>query len=112
MRLIIGSIFLFNFLFSQGFLHVDNRDIVDGTGAPILLRGMGLGGWLVQEGYMWNIHGFFGSPSNIESNIIDLVGEENTVAFYQAYYENYITEADVAFIAANGFNALRVPFHY
>ena len=98
--------------YGTGFLQTDGRFIVDADGNTVLLRGFGLGGWLVQEGYMWNIHGFFGSPSNIESKIIDLVGTENTAAFYQAYYENYITEADVAFIAANGFNALRVPFHY
>ena len=112
LRLIIPLIFLSGYLHSSGFLRTDGRTIVDETGNPVLLRGFGLGGWLVQEGYMWNIHGFFGSTSNIESNIIDLVGAENTAAFYQAYYENYITEADVAFIAANGFNALRVPFHY
>ncbi len=112
LRLILPLIFLSGYLHSSGFLRTDGRTIADGDGNPVLLRGFGLGGWLVQEGYMWNIHGFFGSPSNIESKIIDLVGAENTAAFYQAYYENYITEADVAFIAANGFNALRVPFHY
>jgi endoglucanase len=98
--------------YGTGFLQTDGRFIVDADGNTVLLRGFGLGGWLVQEGYMWNIHGFVGSPSNIESKIIDLVGTDNSDAFYQAYYENYITEADVAFIAANGFNVLRVPFHY
>jgi len=96
----------------QGFLKTDGRDIVDSTGNAVLLRGFGLGGWLVQEGYMWNIHGFFGSPSNIENEIINLVGEENSETFYQAYYDNYITEADIAYISSRGFNALRVPFHY
>lgn len=112
LRLILPLIFLSGYIHSSGFLRTDGRSIVDENGNPVLLRGFGLGGWLVQEGYMWNIYGFFGSPSNIESKIIDLVGTENTAAFYQAYYENYITEADVAFIAANGFNAIRVPFHY
>ena len=27
-------------------------EVVDGNGEPILLRGFGLGGWLVPEGYM------------------------------------------------------------
>jgi len=112
LRIILALISLSGNVFSNGFLRTDGRSIVDESGSPVLLRGFGLGGWLVQEGYMWNIHGFFGSPSNIESNIIDLVGQENSDAFYQAYYENYITEADIAFIAGNGFNALRVPFHY
>ncbi len=112
LRIILILISLSGNVFSAGFLRTDGRSIVDDSGSPVLLRGFGLGGWLVQEGYMWNIHGFFGSPNNIESKIIDLVGQENSAAFYQAYYENYITEADVAFIAGKGFNALRVPFHY
>ena len=68
MRIIIGSIFLFNFLFSQGFIHVENGEIVDGSSIPVLLRGLGLGGWLVPEGYMLNIPGF-GSPTEIENKI-------------------------------------------
>ena len=40
-------------LFGQvGFLHNVDGEVVDGNGDPILLRGFGLGGWLVPEGYM------------------------------------------------------------
>jgi len=50
--------FLLTLAYSQDFLHVgDNGKIVDGNDEPILLRGFGLGGWLVQEGYMWGIGG-------------------------------------------------------
>ncbi|MBT6711409.1 MAG: hypothetical protein HOB22_06825, partial [Candidatus Marinimicrobia bacterium] len=52
MRRIVLGLFLFNVGFSQGFLHVENGQIVEGNGEPILLRGFGLGGWLVPEGYM------------------------------------------------------------
>ena len=38
--------------YSQGFLHTSGKEIVEGNGEPILLRGFGLGGWLVPEGYM------------------------------------------------------------
>lgn len=37
----------------QGFLHAENGKIVDGSGKDIILKGWGLGNWLVQEGYMW-----------------------------------------------------------
>ncbi|MEC9376951.1 MAG: cellulase family glycosylhydrolase [Candidatus Neomarinimicrobiota bacterium] len=111
MRLIIGSIFLFNFLFSQGFLHVDNGDIVDGTGAPILLKGLGLGGWLVPEGYMLNIPGY-GSPTEIENKIEALLGTDLAAEFWDLYHENYVAEADVDQIAEWGFNSIRIPFHY
>lgn len=36
--------------FSQGFLHRDGQNIVDGNGKNVVLRGLGLGGWMVQEG--------------------------------------------------------------
>ncbi len=42
----------------QGFLHRDNKKIVDGNGNEVLLKGMGLGNWLVQEGYMMQTSAF------------------------------------------------------
>ena len=36
----------------QGFLHRIGQNIVDENGENIVLRGLGLGGWMVQEGYM------------------------------------------------------------
>jgi len=38
-----------------GFLRANNKRIVDGQGQEVLLRGMGLGGWMLQEGYMLGI---------------------------------------------------------
>ena len=38
MRLIIKTIVLSGLIFSQGFLHVENGEIVDGSGNPVLLR--------------------------------------------------------------------------
>ena len=111
MRIIIGSIFLFNFLFSQGFLHVENGEIVDGSGNPVLLRGLGLGGWLVPEGYMLNIPGF-GSPTEIENKIEALLGTELANEFWDLYHDKYVAKADIDQIAAWGFNSIRIPFHY
>ncbi len=38
--------------FSQGFLRADNKNIVNGSGEVFILRSMGLGGWMLMEGYM------------------------------------------------------------
>ena len=111
MRIIIGSIFLFNFLFSQGFIHVENGEIVDGSSIPVLLRGLGLGGWLVPEGYMLNIPGF-GSPTEIENKIEALLGTELANEFWDLYHDKYVAKADIDQIAAWGFNSIRIPFHY
>ena len=47
----INIFFLFMTIsYSQGFLQTSGKEIVEGNGEPILLRGFGLGGWLVPEG--------------------------------------------------------------
>ena len=111
MRLIIKTIVLSGLIFSQGFLHVENGEIVDGSGNPVLLRGLGLGGWLVPEGYMLNIPGF-GSPTEIENKIELLLGAELANEFWDLYHDKYVAKADIDQIAAWGFNSIRIPFHY
>ena len=40
----------------QGFLKADGKRIVNEQGENILLRGISLGGWMVQEGYMLHLN--------------------------------------------------------
>ncbi len=96
----------------HGYLRTSGRVFVDDSGATVQLRGFGLGGWLVQEGYMWNTSGFYGSTSVIQREIIELVGDSAASQFYNDYYLAYITETDVIQLSDWGFNCLRVPFHY
>ncbi|NJO88333.1 MAG: hypothetical protein HC831_04720, partial [Chloroflexia bacterium] len=35
------------------FLHTQGQDIVNESGERIYLKGVGLGNWLLPEGYMW-----------------------------------------------------------
>jgi hypothetical protein len=94
-----------------GFLSRQGRDILDRNGEKIVLRGFGLGGWLVPEGYQLHIPGF-GSPSSIRAKIFDLVGESETEAFFDLYRTNYVAEADIRTISEWGFNHIRLPFDY
>ena len=115
MRLIKIVLILSSLSFSQGFLHTEGKEIVEANGEPILLRGFGLGGWLVPEGYMlinraW-IEGFE-SPTQIENHILDLIGEEKSKEFWEEYRENFVSRADIDQIAEWGFNHIRLPFHY
>ena len=115
MRLIITIFMFINSILAQGFLHVQDGEIVEGNGNSILLRGFGLGGWLVPEGYMLHnkawIEGFE-SPTEIENQIENLVGPEIAQGFWELYRENYVAQADIDQIAEWGFNHIRVPFHY
>ena len=84
-------IFLLSFSlpsYIYAYLGTSGRVFVDTSGDTVQLRGFGLGGWLVQEGYMWNTSGFYGSTSVIEQQIKDLVGDSATSAFYQNYYSS------------------------
>lgn len=100
------------FLSAQGFLHRDGQSIVDGNGKSVLLRGLGLGGWMVQEGYMIKTGEFAGPQFVIRQKITDVIGEENTTEFYKRYKANGITKKDIDSLAKWGFNSIRLPMHY
>lgn len=78
---------------------------------PVLLRGFGLGGWLLPEGYMWQMEGEFDRPRRIERLIASLCGAEYATSFWEKYEERYITRADIEWIASLGFNSVRLPIN-
>ncbi|TDO78057.1 carbohydrate binding protein with CBM6 domain [Flavobacterium chryseum] len=98
--------------FAQGFLHRDGQNIVDGNGKNVLLRGLGVGGWMVQEGYMLQTQSFASPQYIIKQKIQEVIGEEGTKEFYAAYKANGITKRDVDSLAKWGFNSIRLPMHY
>lgn len=99
-------------LHSQGFLHCQDKKIVNSSGQEILLKGIGLGGWLLQEGYMLHTSNFANAQWQIRAKIVDLIGEANTETFYESYRNNYVRKIDIDSIKSWGFNSVRLPFHY
>jgi len=95
----------------EGFLRVDGTRIADGQGREVLLRGMGLGGWMLQEGYMLGIKKE-GTQHSIKARLTDLVGREHTEEFYRLWRQNHMTRADVDVLAKAGFTSIRLPMHY
>ncbi len=73
---------------------------------------MGLGGWLLQEGYMLHTSGFANAQWQIRQKITELIGEANTEIFYETWRRNFIRKIDIDSIKAWGFNSIRLPFHY
>ena len=96
---------------SFSFIKCKSGKFVNARGKEVFLKGLGLGGWLVPEGYMLHIPGF-GSPSSINDQIVDLIGENNAQNFWQKYRRNYVTSKDIEMIASWGFNSIRLPFNY
>ena len=95
-----------------GFLRASGKQIVDGQGHNIILRGMGIGNWMLQEPYMMGLSGLVDNQHALKARITDLVGANNMAAFYFSWLTNYFTESDVACLASNGFNSIRLPMHY
>lgn len=93
------------------FLHVDGKRIVDSHNSNVLLRGIGLGGYMLQEGYMLKVP-FSGQQHVIKQHIQELIGEEKTEEFYRAWRSNFIQKKDVDSLKAWGFNSIRLPMHY
>ncbi len=100
-------------LFPQttGFFSVKGKEIVDPEGKPVLLKGIGLGNWLVPEGYMFKFDKV-SSPRLITDLFNILLGEAEANRFWQKFREDYITRDDIKFIRERGFNSVRVPFNY
>jgi endoglucanase len=89
------------------FLHTAGHDIVNESGRKIYLKGVGLGNWLLPEGYMWKFGNLGDRPRKIEKLVTDLIGEEKAKRFWKTFRQNYIAEADIKRIAELGFNSVR-----
>ncbi len=96
----------------QGYLHSAGTYILDGSNRPITLRGMGLGGWLVPEGYMIGTSSFANSPTAFLNTVSSLVGDANADLFFDAYRKKYIQRKDLDSLARWGFNSVRLPMHF
>jgi len=97
--------------YSQGFLKVNGKHLENDENKNFILRGMGLGGWMLQEGYMFQL-GFLGQQYKIKQKIASLVGEKETENFYKNWLQFHTQEADIDSMAAWGFNSIRLPMHY
>jgi endoglucanase len=96
---------------AQGFLRAEGRDLVDADGRKIILRGMGLGGWMLQEGYMFRLSPL-GQQYKIKAAIADVTSKEKADAFYRKWLANHTRKVDIDSMAAWGFNSIRLPMHY
>lgn len=92
---------------ATGLLHARGQEIIDEKGQPVMLRGVGLGNWMLPEGYMWKFGGRADRPRRIEQLVKDLIGGQAADRFWTEYRRNYVTEPDIRRIAELGFNSVR-----
>ena len=109
--LLLITLVYFNDTCSQGFLKTAGQKIVNEKNENILLRGMGLGGWMLQEGYMLKLNGI--NPQyTIRNRITGLLGADRAQEFYDTWLNNFTTKADIDSLHKWGFNSVRLPMHY
>lgn len=96
----------------QGFLHTSGTSIRDGNNQELILRAMGLGGWMLQEGYMLQSGGVANTQHEFRQKLEELIGREQTDNFYDKWLENHVSRRDIDSLAAWGFNSVRLPMHY
>ncbi|MGO1226931.1 MAG: glycoside hydrolase family 5 protein [Brachybacterium sp.] len=89
----------------------EGQRILAPEGALPFQRGMGLGGWLLPEGYMWDLDGPVDSPRRMEQLVTELIGPAAAAEFWSEYRARFITAVDIAQIAAAGFDHVRLPLN-
>lgn len=96
----------------QGFLHRDGKFIYDGQNHEVILKGIGTGNWLLQEGYMMRSAEVAGTQHEFTEKLVQTIGQENTDIFYETWLNNHFTRTDVDSMKVWGFNSVRVAMHY
>lgn len=89
----------------------DKTRLMTSDGEEILLKGVGLGGWLLPEGYMWGLDKPYDRPRRIEALIEESCGREYASCFWQQYRQRFITREDISYIASLGYNSVRLPIN-
>lgn len=95
---------------AQGFLRTDGKRIINDKG-NVLLRGIGLGGWMLQEGYMLKVPGA-GQQHKIRERIEALLSPQQAQEFYDTWLNNHTRKIDIDSLKSWGFNSVRLPMHY
>lgn len=98
------------------FLCTSGTLIVNRNGENIVLTGINLGGWLLQEYWMCPVDG----DSDVEQwtyletlqVLEERFGQKKTQELIASYEDNWITEEDFQNIAGIGYNVVRIPFWY
>lgn len=98
----------------MGFARVVGTEITDASGAPIYLQGVGIGNWLLPEGYMFDMlkSANYESPRGLKALTYELIGPEEADAFWEVWRERYFNRDDVEALARDGYNSVRIAFDW
>ncbi len=102
---------------NAAFFKTSGRNILDRNNHDFLIKGNAISGWQSPETYMLALNkvhkNHIGSFSDIKNQIRNIVATDEDVSkFWEVYNNNFLTEADIAEMAQQGFNTIRIPINY
>lgn len=105
-----------NHITDDDFLTATGNTLVNKSGEEVVLSGINLGGWLLQEYWMCPVKGSSDIEQWTNLETLDVLesrfGAEGTRKLIEIYEDNWITENDIKIIADMGCNVIRIPFWY
>ncbi|HEY2273713.1 MAG TPA: glycoside hydrolase family 5 protein [Jatrophihabitantaceae bacterium] len=94
---------------TEGFVRTSGATLLDGKGAPLRLRGVGLGGWLNMENF---ITGYAANEQTMRDDVRAVLGNARYNLFFDRLLTAFFGDADAAFLADVGMNCVRIPINY
>ncbi|MCJ8320463.1 MAG: cellulase family glycosylhydrolase [Colwellia sp.] len=94
-------------------LHTDGTKWVNAEGEQVLLKGVNLGNWLLQEFWMMGQStADVNDQCTLENTLTDRFGYQEKERLMKVFHDNWMTERDWDNIASFDMNVVRVPFLY
>lgn len=90
-------------------IKVDGTRLVTPDGTQVLLRGVGLGGWMNMENF---ITGYPSTETLQRKALLRALGQEGYDRFFDRFLTVFFADDDARYLAELGLNSVRIPFNY
>jgi endoglucanase len=90
---------------AQSLLRVRGDAVVDAEGARVLLRGVGLGGWMNMENF---ITGYPANEAAMRAAVGRVLGAQRAERFFDRLLDSFFAEEDTRLLAELGVNCVRL----
>ena len=99
---------------APGFLMANGKNWIDSSGKTVLLRGVNVGNFFVQEFWMSPTEGSetVRCQKELEEVLTERFGEARKDELLNAYLDHFFTEEDFDYIRDLGLNCIRLPLWY
>lgn len=94
---------------NSAFLSVKGGQIVRADGTPLVLRGVGLGGWMNMENF---ITGYSANEEAMRQTLRAALGPEKYDLFFDRFLDYFFQREDAQFIKSLNLNLVRIPLNY